>query len=301
MNKQINQRRQTVLLATLATIFIFGAFSAAFAQGAVRFKVGDRVMDLGKNLATVLEVGAGEQKGSLRVKYDDSSIPISWLDINSFTLLDANDKPVPVVEFKVGDRVKVTRSGSEGDEYLQPCTITKGLVGRSYEVRCDPWGGFSYMDYRVFSEWIHPWSGATVAPQLECSFDAPAGTVSKTSAPSAQLFKRVIYERMADDVKTRYGAKVRFGLQFTTFQMGTPFKNVMTGKGLLRDSVPQNAMFYPVKAQYKECREVPSDDYNRYRVTKMNFGCYKDSFGDWVCGTDSTPEFLDQQDVPKKQ
>jgi hypothetical protein len=329
MKKQHNQRLQTILLAAITTIFLLGAFNSISAQNATKFKVGDRV-DGNYGPGTVLEVGSREHEGMLRVRLDknpEESFQPYWLPASVYTLLDANDKPVaddkavpqekttktdakndePATadngngEFKVGDRVKVNHAGLKGDEHLQPCTITRSLKNNSYGIRCDPWGGLSYMDYGALPEWIHPWADAPAAPTLECSFDAPAGTVSKTSTPSAQLFKRVVYERMAEYVKTQYGAKVQFGLQFTTFQLGTPFKNVMTGKGLLRDSVPQNAMFYPVKAQYKECREVPNGDYNRYRVTRMNFGCYKDRFGDWVCGTDSTPEFLEQQDVPKKQ
>ena len=197
-------------------------------------------------------------------------------------------------EFNVGDRVNVTKSGLEGAENLQPCTITKGLVDRSYEVRCDPHGGLPYMDYKVFSRWVYPWANASAAPQFDCSFDAPAGTSADDAAPSAQLFKRVIYERLTA------AEKASMGLQFTTFQMGTPFKNVMTGRGLLKDAVPEDAMFYPIKTQYTTCKEG-GGDYNYRRVTKENFGCYKNRFGEWMCGTDSTPEFLEQQDVPKDQ
>ena len=293
----------------------------SFAQAPAKFKVGDRVKIPDHDSPATIVKAAG---GWLTVKYDDvdgnyevmSSGNIVSLDANSNPIVGKKDTPTKQTEmardnkkaeagakgvFKVGDRVKVNHAGLQGDEFLKFCTITGGLKDNSYQVRCDPWKTFSYMDYGVLPEWVHPWPGATAAPRLECSFDAPTGTVSKTSGPSAQLFQRVIYERMADDVKAQHGAKVRFGLQFTTFQIGTPFKNEMTGRGLLKNSAPQNAMFYPVKTQFKECREVVNGDYNRFRVTKMNFGCYKDRFGDWVCGTDSTPAFSDEQDVPKKQ
>ncbi len=317
MKNQNNQRLQTILLAAITTIFLLGAFGSTFAQNAPKFKVGDRVK-VPDNAApgTVVKIEPSEPDW-LYVKFDDLSY-VGEVLVSKCVLLDANDKPVANDkaappketkrmdtkndeqdtrsdggEFKVGDRVKVRTFSA--DENLRPCTITLGLESNRYGVRCDPWKTFSYMDYIVLPEWVFPWAGATAAPQLECSFDAPAGTISKTATPSAQLFKRVIYEQMAAI------EKARLGLQFTTFQMGTPFKNVMTGRGLLKDAVPQNAMFYPIKTQFKECREVPNGDYNRFRVTKENFGCYKDRFGDWVCGTDSTPEFLEQQDVPKTQ
>ncbi len=322
MKKQTHQRLQTILLATITTIILFSAFASAFAQDAPKFKVGDRVKASGNAApGTVVKIEPSEP-GWLYVKFDDVSY-VGEVLVEKCVLLDAKDKPVtnnnaappnetkqtdaknerqdaPNVggEFKVGDRVKVRTFSA--DENLRPCTITLGLASNRYGVRCDPWKTLSYMDYTVLPEWVFPWAGATAAPELECSFDAPAGTVSKTAAPSAQLFKRVIYDRFADDVRSKHGADVRFGVQFTTFQMGTPFKNVMTGHGLLRSSVPQNAMYYPVKAQFKECREVITGDYNSFRLTKENFGCYKDSFGDWVCGTDGGSEFLEQKDVPKK-
>lgn len=316
MNQQNNQRLQSLLLTVIATIFLLGAFAAAFAQDVPKFKVGDRIKNPDDNaLGTVVKI----EPGWVHVKYDNKEGEYEVMMSGGLILLDANDKPVAddkaapqnetkqtdakndrqaarndVGEFKVGDRVKVTISGQQADENLQLCTITRGLKSNQYGVRCDPWKKLSYMDYNVLPEWVHPWVDANAAPQLECSFDTPAGTISKTAAPSAQLFKRVIYEQMAAV------EKARLGLQFTTFQMGTPFKNVMTGRDLLKTFVPENAMFYPIKTQFKTCKEG-SLDYNFLRVIKENFGCYKDRFGDWVCGADSTPEFLESQDVPKKQ
>ena len=42
MNHQKNQRRQTILLATIATLFIFGASGSAFAQAGIGAKYGSR-------------------------------------------------------------------------------------------------------------------------------------------------------------------------------------------------------------------------------------------------------------------
>ncbi len=317
MKKQNNQRLQTILLAAIATIFLFGAFGSTFAQDAPKFKVGDRIKNPDHDVpATVVKI----EPGWVHVKYDDIVGEYEVMMSSKLILLDANNKPVANDKaaaqnetkatdtknnqqaaggnnnggLKVGDRVKVAVAGLKGDKYLQPCTITAGLKDNQYGIRCDPWKKFSYMDYTALPEWVHPWSGATAAPTLDCSFDVPAETNSKNAAASAQLFKRVIYEQMAAI------EKAKLGLQFTVFQMGTPFKNVMTGKGLLKSFVPENAMFYPIKTQFTTCKEG-SLDFNHRQTTKENFGCYKDRFGDWVCGADGVPEFIDQQEVPKKQ
>jgi hypothetical protein len=199
-------------------------------------------------------------------------------------------------QFKVGDRVMASPLSMDGEKYWWKCTVTgtDGLKSNFYNIRCDPQGGVSYKDYHVQPKWVRAWPDAEAAPKLDCSFDTPAGAASNTAPASAQLFQRVIYDRM-DALE-----KAKLGLTFTTFQMGTTYKNILTRNGLMDTAAPQNAMIYPVKTQYTTCKEV-TGDYNNRVVTKANFACFKDRFGDWVCGADSVPEFLDHQSVPKDQ
>ena len=291
---------------------MFASLASAIAQDAPEFKVGDRVKTPDHaGAATIVKL----QGGWATVKYDDMQGEYEVMS-SKITQLNTNSKPVTNnnvtpqngpkknqnagqvtnannnSQFKVGDRVKVAITGRK-DEELQSCTITRGLKDNQYGIRCDPYKKLPYMDYNVLPEWVHAWNNATAAPKLDCSFETPAGTVSKNAFASEQLFKRVIYEQMAAI------EKVKLGMQFTSFQIGTPFKNVMTGNGLLKTFVPQNAMFYPVKAQFITCKQGTLE-FNHRQTTKQNFGCYKDRFGDWVCGADGVPSFSDDQEVPKK-
>ena len=195
--------------------------------------------------------------------------------------------------FTVGDRVSVSIGGLKGDKYYQPCTITSGLKNNTYGVRCDPHNTLSYKDYYVQPEWIRASNDATHPPKFDCSFDTPAGIISRTAGPSAQLFQRVIYERMAAV------EKAKLGLGFMTFQIGSPYRNSLTQNGLLVASAAQNALIYPVKTQYRTCTEGTLE-FDFLVVTKETFACFKDRFGDWVC-TDGPTDVLEHQSVPKDQ
>src|ERR1700730_12586673 len=70
-------------------------------------------------------------------------------------------------------------------------------------------------------------TNATPTPKLsECSFDPPGTKVSKTAPASAQLFKRVIYDWFALDVKEGGTTNpLKVGITFLEFQMGKLFVN----------------------------------------------------------------------------
>jgi hypothetical protein len=127
----------------------------------------------------------------------------------------------------------------------------------------------------------------TVLPEISgCPLDAPPGKVTRTSAASAALFKRVMYEKAA--VRANPGsitAPSRVGLTFLKFEMGAAFKNTWTssrfGDKRLHTGAPLNATLYPIKTTEVLC-ELYSDQVRR-TVTEGTRTCFKNNDGDWVC------------------
>jgi hypothetical protein len=248
-----------------------------------------------ENIRALVNTDADNNGGDNKVADDKANAEPEKKKANTETVKKNDVKPNQAA-FKVGDRVLANPLSMDEEKYWWKCTITgiEGVKSNFYNVRCDPQGGRSYMDHHVQPAWVRPLNDGVAPPTFECSFDTPAGTASNAAAPSPQLFKRVIYERMAAL------EKAKLGVVFTTFQMGTPYKNLLTRNGLMDTAAPQNATIYPVKTEFRTCKEV-TGDYNYLTVTKENFACFKDRFGAWVCGADSVPEFLEHQSVPKNQ
>lgn len=115
----------------------------------------------------------------------------------------------------------------------------------------------------------------------ECSFNEPAGAVTKNAKASEALFKRVIFEQYRDKSNGR-----KVGLTYQTFQLGRSYVNRLTNNGLLHDGAPQGATIYTVKTKFAFC--------DRYTDSTIRWGynaqysCFKDKSGDWVCPSDST-------------
>ena len=135
----------------------------------------------------------------------------------------------------------------------------------------------------------------------ECHMNEPPGKVTKTSPPSAQLFKRVIYESMAAKVGgASISAPKKIGLTFIEFDMGRAYKNTLTankvGDQRLHDGAPVGAMIYPVKTKYQRC-ELYDREISAY-VRQTNYACFKNRFGDWDCPVDSTTKTLERKTIP---
>jgi hypothetical protein len=141
--------------------------------------------------------------------------------------------------------------------------------------------------------------------QSECSFDPPGTKVSRTAPASAQLFKRVIYDWFALDVKEGGTTNpLKVGITFVGFQMGKSFVNRIfvdpgTGAHRLHDGAPTGAMIYPVKTKYIQCGAY-RDSIQR-QVVQENFACFKDKFGDWVCPPDSVRQILETKYLPTQK
>ena len=114
-----------------------------------------------------------------------------------------------------------------------------------------------------------------------CSFDEPAGTISANSKPSAELFKRVIFEFYKGNANGR-----KVGINYQTFTLGKSYVNRLTNGGLLYDGAPQGATIYAVKTKFSYC-DQHTDSTIRWDYAAQ-YSCFKDKFGDWVCPSDAT-------------
>lgn len=126
----------------------------------------------------------------------------------------------------------------------------------------------------------------------DCSFSPPPGDASSTAEPSAQLFKRKIYDRHNKFADGTGVAPLKVGVTFLSFQVGTPFKNIVRvdpvhGAYRINDAAPVNAMIYPVKSDHIVCEQY-RDGIQRKHV-ENKYACFKNRDGEWVCGADGIP------------
>jgi hypothetical protein len=136
-----------------------------------------------------------------------------------------------------------------------------------------------------------------------CSLDGPPGKVTRNSAASAALFKRVIYEKAA--VRANPGsitAPGKIGLTFLRFEMGAPYKNTWTssrfGDKRLHTGAPLNAMLYPIKTTEVLC-ELYGDKVRR-TVTEENRTCFKNNDGDWVCPAGGGGKYIESKLIERQ-
>jgi hypothetical protein len=211
----------------------------------------------------------------------------------------AENKPTQTGRFKVGDRVLASPMAMDKDEFFEKCTVIKDYLKTegydTYRVRCDdPKGGLG-SEANVKVPFIKVWANAAPPPATpDCPFNEPAGTVSRTSKPSAELFRRIIFEKYRDQSNGR-----KVGITFQQFQTTAPYQNVLLGGAQLKhDGAPQGATIYPLKTKYLFC-DQHTDSTIRW-VIESQFACFKDKFGDWVCPVDSVPKYLEQIYLPNK-
>jgi hypothetical protein len=201
-----------------------------------------------------------------------------------------------IAQFKVGDRVEVDKIMAKDpkDSRWGKATVKAiDLPNQRYIVRLDE----NFIDISILmrpgKNWIRTLNdGSRLPEQGTCSFTEPAGTVSKTSPPSAQLFKRVIY-----DWQNSVKRGSRLGITFEKFEMGKPYKNVLTQKGRLLDFLPTNAIIYPVKTKQIVCEEHTT--LIRRTTFEMGYACYKNEYGDWVC-KNGAPQKMELKSIYKE-
>ncbi len=216
-------------------------------------------------------------------------------------------------QYKVGDHVEFSEnSACLGAQFAIP---SKGTIlavntgtAMNYVIRVDPAPGRSArtMTRPISAQECGFRTLAGVAPQQldVCPTDEPAGPVSRASSPSAQTFKRVIYEQ-EKEIETQHRDVQKVGMTFELFELGPPFTNRLTGGGLrqdgsqhllMHDGAPENATIYPLRARFSKCVQRPT--WKRLWVIEENFDCFKNKAGDWACpvGVGET-KFLKQVDL----
>lgn len=110
-----------------------------------------------------------------------------------------------------------------------------------------------------------------------CTFDGPAGRVSRNAKASPQLIKRVVYER---NLAQEQGRKV--GMSFSNFSLVTSYVN--RGR-LLHATAPPGATVYRYKTDFVQCVKY-TDSILRYDHQEAYFLCFKDRAEDWACSDD---------------
>ena len=133
-------------------------------------------------------------------------------------------------------------------------------------------------------------------PNLNCALVAPVGDTAKTAKPSAQLFKRKIYDNYHVIVNGTNSAPLNLGVTFLSFQVGQSFTNVVrvdpaTGAHRLNDAAPVNATIFPIRSEHIVCEQY-RDRTLRRRVANK-YACFKNRDGEWMCGADGIPRITE--------
>ena len=301
MTKQINKHWRALLLTTIAVVLIFGANFPAAAQNA-NYKVGDKIEVEWKRSwykAEILEV----KDGQFKIHYDDFDnswdewvkldrmrIPGQPQNAEAKTDNDAAKNPTDA-KYNVGDRVECQPTPRIG-AFRKGAVVSMMEDGR-YRVRLD--------DEPLYPEGIICETGymrpsAEAAPPLaQCPFNKDYVKVSHKAAPSAELFKSVIFE-WQNSISNFYD----FGLTFLDFKMGKAFKNkVYSGVNVRKDvdTAPVGATIYPIKVKELACQKDVTITLRW--VTEIEYSCYKSEYGEWVC-KNGAPLKVERSSIPNK-
>lgn len=263
---QVNGQGQilSALIAASVAVLIFGAATNVSAQGQ-KCEVGTRVQfeDGGRGIATIKEIGTERPHVGWYLLTFDWNPKGDWYEPKTWGLRIA------------GTNIKCAQPTTTAKP--QPPAGTKPLPpGKGTENPTDEPAG--------------------------CPMTEPPGKVTKTSAASAPLFKRVIYERAAAKVNPdSISAPKKVGLTFLEFKMETPYKNTLTnsrfGDKRRHDGAPVGAMIYPLKTKELQC-DLHGDAIRR-TVTEVSRDCFKNRDGDWTC-PGRTTKFVETKLIPVK-
>ncbi|MDP9038463.1 MAG: hypothetical protein M3O02_04200 [Acidobacteriota bacterium] len=211
------------------------------------------------------------------------------------------DAQPPGAKFKVGDRVMASPTFSSNPQAYRPCTIT-GYASNGYYAKCDPWNGLPVSETFVSPDYTRAAPNMAAAPVAPaCSFDPPAGPVSRSSAALEKVFGRVIYDWFAQSAHEGVTNPLKVGVTFQEFQMGSPYANRVVndparGAQRMHDGAPVGATVYPVKAKFVVCSAY-RDSVER-EVRQQSFSCFKDRSGDWTCPSDSNAVVGEKSSTP---
>lgn len=313
MNERTDSNRFfTMAAAIMSLIFVLAAHNLISAQ-TTNYKAGDRVeADINMSSspenadwrqATIVEVMMWQGRISgIYVKTDDGQH--FTLGSKHLRPLRASAKPpaenqnasrskssLPAAPakslngeqsqaFKVGDRVEVDSimASDPRDSTWKKATVKAvDLKNGRYVVMLDDFNTMSVL-IRPDKVWIRPLNDGSIAPAFStCEFYRDYRKASNAAPPSAELFKSVIFEWF--ESTNRYQD---FGMIFTDFKMGKPFKNRALGNGRKDvDPAPVGAAIYPLKTKLIFCEK---DVESTFRTEWTNeYSCYKSRTGEWVC------------------
>lgn len=318
------------LVGIVMLVCLFGPGFSAIAQEDVhgKFKVGEQVeCDAAHGSGeykkgTVIEVvGAGDKLTCCRyqVSFDDDTPFMKkrgWLCTNKHTRKIGGKAPAEMQnsvntntaatpggnantagtdqtggKYNAGDRVECQPTPRIG-AYRNGSVVSRMSDGR-YRVRFDdeplyPEGIICSPDY------MRPSSTAAPTP-ASCPFTKNYAKVSHNAAPSAELFKSVIFE-WQNSISNFYD----FGLTFLSFQMGKAYKNrVYPGINVRKDvdTAPVGATIYPIKVKEMACKKDVTITLRS--VTEIEYACYKSEFGEWVC-KNGAPKSVERGSIPNQ-
>ncbi|MBP9665320.1 MAG: hypothetical protein KBD94_11920 [Pyrinomonadaceae bacterium] len=200
-------------------------------------------------------------------------------------------QPVAAGAYKVGARVLASVSGLKGEKYYRPCTVKGPLKNNAYSLRCDAWRGMLANDFAVRPDWIKTWDAPTPEPATDCPFTKAYAKPARNAAPSAALFKSVIFHQQ-NAVQDFYD----FGVTFMTFSLGRVFKNSQVSI-LMRDvdTAPLGTTIHDVKTREMICQK--SSTIIKRWIRDIGYACYKDGTGEWAC-KNGAPKYIEQTSIP---
>ena len=183
-------------------------------------------------------------------------------------------------EFNSGDRVEVDSimAAERVDSKWKKATVKAfDPQNKRYVVMLDDFNEMSVL-IRPGKIWIRPLNDGSSTPVFDtCVFFKDYQKVSNSAAPSAELFKSVIFDWF--NSINKYSD---FGLEFVDFKMGRTFKNRALGSGRKEvDTAPIGATIYSLKTKIVKCEK---DLNSTFRTQWTNeYSCYKNEFGEWTC------------------
>ncbi len=188
--------------------------------------------------------------------------------------------------WKVGDRLEV-----ESRAVWYTAEIVE-ISGDKYKIHYE---GYPMSD----DEWVdasrmRPIGGLEI--EVECVYKLP-GSTNRTARPSAELFKKLLFERhrflprKEGRPARRTPRKIAIG--FVTFKIDVAYKNMLVpieGRGMRpsKTNAPLGVTIYPLRTQYVICDEYRGQSSRMLHTEQLI--CYKDRQGEWACETEGTPK-----------
>jgi hypothetical protein len=185
-------------------------------------------------------------------------------------------------DLRTGQQVEVNYNG-----HWYKSTILQ-VNGDKYKVHYD--GYPSSDDTWVLRSFIRVLNTDGEPEKVNCDFNAPAGSYTKSSGPTEKLFKKELYDWYRATATGEASSPSAIGISYKSFIMKPAYKNTVSnvpGRGAVRrhSGAPVNAMVYMVHATYFVCEQYNSGVAQK-QVT-ADFSFFINAVGEWTCSKDS--------------